>query len=165
MGARVIGPLALLAAGALLTGCPGPRPDDGYEPNDTFEQATRLTLASVIDARINQDDADVFVIQAEPGLLLFLLEDRGLENCAVFRVHDAARTELLGQDPTSNCGPDGTRLATGVSFSANPDGGYLISVPIGATGDVYLTILEDSEADNIAPFSWDYRLTVGQAVP
>jgi len=156
--------LAALALPAVAA-CPGARPDDDLEPNDSFEQATRLTLGSPVEARANQDDPDVFVVTAGGGLLGFYLDDRGLENCPVFQVHDAARVELVGQDPTHNCGPDGTRLAGGATFAAGADGGYLISVPVAATADVYLTILEDSEADNLAPFSWDYRLTATVAVP
>ncbi len=154
--------LSVLAGCLLLAACPGPRDDDALEPNDTFAEATRLTLGVPVEGRANQDNPDVFVVAAGPAATLrFTLDDRGLENCPVFRVHDPAKTELVGQDPASDCGvsPADTRFAHGASIEERSDGGYVITVPAEAEGDYFLTIIEDSEADNTAPFSWDYRLT------
>jgi hypothetical protein len=143
--------------------CNEPRPDDGLEPNDDFEHATRLTPGMPIEGRANQDDPDVFAVEAGPDeVLLFVLEDRGYENCPTFLLHDPAGHELLGQDLASNCGVSlaETRLEPGVELRELDDGGYEIQAPAVAAGDYFLTITEDGEADNIAPFSWDYRVTV-----
>ena len=152
--------LSSLLGLVLLAGCPGPREDDALEPNDNFEQATRIELGEAVEGRANQDNPDVFVVAVEAGVSLeFSLEDRGLENCPSFQVHDPNELELLGQDPSSDCLPDETRTVEGASFEETGEGGYRIVVSAELAGDYYLTIIEGSEADNIAPFGWDYRLT------
>lgn len=153
-----------LTLGAFVDGCSciEPRPDDALEPNDDRDHATPLTPGVAIEGRANQDNPDVFVVEAGPAqTILFELVDRGLERCPTFQVHGPDGAELVGQDLTSNCGEsvDEARLAPGAALRELPDGGFEIEVPALAAGPYYLTIEEDDQADNIAPFSWDYRLT------
>lgn len=153
-----------LLAATLAGGCScgEPRADDALEPNDEFAEATPLTPGVAIEGRANQDDPDVFVIEAGPDqVITFSLVHRGLENCPTFQVHGPGAVELVGQDPADDCGvsADATRLVPGAAVRALADGGHEIEAPAAAAGAYYLTIVEDGEADNIAPFSWDYRLT------
>lgn len=154
--------LALPLATLLLTGCVHARDDDALEPNDDFAKATRLSPGDAVEGRANQSNPDVFVVAAGPDqLLVFALEDLQYEKCPAFRVHGPGGRELLGQDPSSNCSVPAseTRLEPGVVLREQDNGDYEIEIPATVAGDYFLTIIEGSEADNIAPFSWDYRVT------
>ena len=73
-------------------------------------------------------------------------------------------------------GPDGVlyadafptschRIATpdvheeGVDFETLENFGYRLRIKAKVAGIYYLTVIEGHQADNIFPFSWDYRLT------
>ncbi len=154
--------LALPLATLLLTGCVHARDDDALEPNDDFAEATRLSPGDAIEGRANQGNPDVFVVAAGPDQsLVFALADLQYENCPAFRVHGPDGRELLGQDPSSNCSVPAseTRQEPGVVLRELENGDREIEIPAAVEGDYFLTIIEGSEADNIAPFSWDYRVT------
>lgn len=159
---RTLLPLALLMAG-----CPrGARRDDALEPNDDASQATPLTPGQPIEGRANQDNPDVFSLEAPEGrTIIFRAESRGLENCPAFTATgpDGA---LLYEDRHRFCnrGPDDAVKAPGVELQLLDVQGYQIGtyelrVPALQAGRYLLTIVEQGRVDNLAPFSWDYRLT------
>ncbi|MBN1208680.1 MAG: hypothetical protein JXB05_27715 [Myxococcaceae bacterium] len=159
---RTLLPLALLVAA-----CPrGARPDDALEPNDDASQATPLTPGQPVEGRANQDNPDVFSLEAPEGrTIVFQVDSLGLENCPAFTVAgpDGA---LLYEDRHHFCnrGPADAVKAPGVEFlllnvQGHEIGGYELRVPAQQTGRYLLTILEQGRVDNLFPFSWDYRLT------
>jgi hypothetical protein len=157
----------VLLATLLLTGCPrGARPDDALEPNDDPARATPLALDTAVEARANQGNPDVFSVEAPAGrTLIFLAESRGLEVCPAFTVNGPGG-EALFEDVHANCNrtAEEPRKAPGVEFHTRFGAGtsaeaYELRIPTAQPGRYLLTILEQGRADNLAPFSWDYRLT------
>lgn len=160
-------PRSILLATVLLTGCPrGARPDDALEPNDSPESATPLTPGQPVEARANQGNPDVFSVEAPEGrTLVFLAESRGLENCPAFTVTGPGGQALF-EDVHSHCSrvAEEPRKAEGVEFHMRFGAGtsaeaYELRIPTAQPGRYLLTILEQGRADNVAAFSWDYRLT------
>lgn len=160
--------LLLLATTVLLAGCPrSARPDDALEPNDDPAQATPLPPGQPVEARANQGNPDVFAVDvpATGGTLVFLAEDRGLENCPAFTVTGPG-PQALFEDVHSFCNrvAEEPRKAPGVEFHMRFGTGsdaesYELRIPASQPGRYLLTILEQGRVDNAAPFSWDYRLT------
>ncbi len=139
------------------------RPDDALEPNDDPKHATILTAGQAVIARANQWNADVFVFSSEgKETIIFSIESLGGEDCAAFTI-TGPNDEILYQDSGNLCSSKGDYPAVkaeGVQFRGVEDFGYEINVPANIAGAYYLQIQERSQADNIFPFSWDYRLTV-----
>lgn len=152
---------------ALLAGCQrcGLRDDDPLEPNNTFDQATVLVLGQAAEGRANQNNPDVFAADAPVGhTLVFEARSRGLENCPRFSLHGPGR-ELLYQDADFRCHLRSEKLfqAPGVELQLlDAEGGvagrYVLRANTQREGRYFLTIVEQGEADNAFPFSWDYRL-------
>jgi len=138
------------------------RPDDTFEPNDDMQHATKITVGQVVIARANQWNADVFVFSSEgKGTIVFSMQSLGGEDCAAFTV-TGPNNVVLYQDSGSFCSSKGDYPAVigeGVEFKKLEDSGYEINVSANRAGTYYLQIYERSQADNIFPFSWDYRLT------
>jgi len=138
------------------------RPDDTLEPNDDLEHATIITAGQAVTARANQWNADVFVFNSEgKGTIVFSMQSLGGEDCAAFTV-TGPDSEILYQDSGRFCSSKGDYPAVkakGVELIGVEDFGYEINVPANKAGAYYLQIYERSQADNIFPFSWDYRLT------
>jgi hypothetical protein len=157
--------LTLSLVGGMLSCRPSARPDDALEPNDDFEHATILTAGQAVTARANQWNADVFAFNCEAkGTIVFSLQSLGHEDCAAFTV-TGPNGEILYQDSGTSCSDRGpwekpAMQAEGVKFTEVKDFGYEIDVPANTVGTYFLQIVERSQADNILPFSWDYRLTV-----
>jgi glycine cleavage system aminomethyltransferase T len=152
--------LALSLFGTLGCNCFA-RPDDTLEPNDDLAHAIVLSAGQVVTARANQWNADVFVFSSEEGrTIVFSMQSLGGEDCAAFTV-TGPEGEVLYQDSGSFCSSKGEYPAVkaeGVEFKAVEDSGYEIIVPTSTAGNYYLRIYEQGQADNIFPFSWDYRL-------
>ncbi|UCH50729.1 MAG: hypothetical protein JSV54_06850, partial [Chloroflexota bacterium] len=93
--------------------------------------------------------------------IVFSMQSLGGEDCAAFTV-SGPNGEILYRDSGSFCSSKGDYPAVkaeGVEFRMVEEFGYEISVPANVAGAYYLQIYERSQADNIFPFSWDYRLT------
>lgn len=159
--ARPILALGLAAAfAASLTGCVGPRPDDALEPNDDLASATPLVLGEYVDGRANQDNPDVFSVEVPAGeTLYFALKDRGLEDCAGFVVQ-TSETDILYEDTYQSCSHTSldVPVTNGAARTDIEGFGYEIEIASTVAGTYFLTVLEHGEADNVAPFSWDYSI-------
>ncbi len=147
--------LALLASGCL-------RPDDLLEPNNNVALATALQVGQIVEARANQGDPDVYKIAARRGQSLhFKLQSRGLEECPGFRLEDPRNQVLFKtQARCRRVGHQAPEKAAGVTWQTGADFGYRLSTTAEIDGFYYLIILEGSDADNLFPYSWDYRLVV-----
>ncbi len=144
----------------LLSSC-NRRPDDSLEPNDTLAQATELIMGVPIEARANQSNPDVFKIEVtENRTLTFELESLGLEVCPKFILTGPKGVLYADALPTS-CSRIGLPdiHEEDVDFEIIERFGYLLRTKAKVAGTYYLTIIEGSHADNIFPYSWDYRLT------
>ncbi len=151
--------LVLIFSLILLSSC-NRRPDDALEPNDTPAQATAITVGVSIEARANQSNPDVFKIDvAENQTLTFELESLGLEECPKFILTGPNGVLYADALPTSchrMVSPD--IHEEDVDFEVIERFGYRLRTKAKVAGIYYLTIIEGSQADNIFPFSWDYRL-------
>ncbi|MEM7201936.1 MAG: hypothetical protein AAF628_16840 [Planctomycetota bacterium] len=142
-----------------LAGCTT-RPDDAYEPNDDPAQATVLELGAAIQARANQGNPDYFAVVAEAGTRLRLeLRDLGLEDCPAFTLIDPAGAVLF-KDGRARCRRIGAPEVHDprVSFEIEAGVAYRFALPVETSGVHVLRIDEGSNADNIAPYSWDYEI-------
>jgi hypothetical protein len=153
---------SLVAALVLvLAGCRSAcaRDDDGLEDNDTFQQATKLEVDKPIDGRANEDDPDVFVVDAPEGkTLTFALTSRGLEEgyadfCLFYGDEQAL---LFDGSRWHDCAPEGTQRATDIA-TVTQDGRDFV-VATHRPGRYFLSIIQGGEADNQLPFSWDYTI-------
>ena len=138
------------------------RPDDGMEPNDDIEHATRLIVGQTVDGRANQGDDDVFLLDVERlSTVVYRMESMGLEDCPTFTA-SGSTGDVLYRDVHFNCrrGPEPAEQVSGAGLTLVPGFGYELRVPATCAGTYLLIIHEQGMADNIAPFSWDYRLTV-----
>lgn len=143
-----------------IAGCKKARPDDALEPNNNFQSATVLTAGQTLTGRANQGNVDVFAFKSEARrLIVFSLQSIGMEDCAAFTV-TAPDGGILYQDSDSFCDKTRERAvrAAGVRFAKVKDFGYEIRVPAETAGTYFLSINERGRADNIYPFSWDYRI-------
>lgn len=158
--------LAPLALAVLSTGCSHlfARSDDALEPNDDTAHATPLTAGQSVKGRANQGNADVFSLQAAEGnRLVFRLESLGLEDCPAFTV-TGPDGQVLYRDQTYRChnghqGQPAERVAGAEVTRTQSPSGYEVRAPAARAGTHFLTIHEQGEADNVAPYSWDYQLT------
>jgi hypothetical protein len=151
--------LALSVVGGILGCRPSARPDDVLEPNDDFEHATKLAADQAVTARANQNNDDYFAIDVAAGQkIIFRLQSLGLEDRPVFTVFSPVK-EVLYKDRDDFSGPRQTESHTeGVTSEDIKDFGYELRIPAKISGTYYLLIRERPQADNIFPFSWDYRL-------
>ncbi len=160
--ARVVRVAAVLIGALTITaGCRTTRSEDALEPNDNAQAATLLVAGQAVEGRANQGNLDVFAIDAaaDPTILL-RLESLGLEDCAKFTVTDpGGRTLYRDSGFTCERGPEPQVQAEGVTFTRVEGFGYELRIPATTAGTYLLTIDEHGQADNIFPFSWDYRVT------
>lgn len=153
---------AALAATVSIGGCP--RPEDRFEPNDTFLTATMLTVGEPVEGRVLQGNQDVFAFAAGPGTTLRIRMDsvgEEEEECAAFRL-DAPDGRVLYDDATRSCsrGLDEPVRAPGASLTRMTGIGYELVAPADVSGLYVLTLTETGHADNIFTYSWQYRITV-----
>lgn len=154
---RCFWPLLIAAA---VSGC-WARPDDALEPNDSAAQATPLEPGVALSARANQGNPDVFAVRAEAGrTLLITLESLGLEECPAFRLDDPHGRTLYA-DAYARCRRVGGPAVqqAGVTFEHAP-GVYRLRVAETTAGTYLLQVLEGGDADNLSPYSWDFRVRV-----
>lgn len=152
--------MAMGATAMCMGGCP--RPDDALEPNDTAETATRLTMGEPIEARVIQDNPDVFVVAAGPGqTLIFDLVSLGEEDCNSFKVVGPGGLTKY-EDENHFCGRVGELpiVQPGGKLELLGEGAYRLTIHADAEGDYFLYVWERGHADNIFTYSWHYRLTV-----
>ena len=152
--------LGVCAAACGTTGCRTARPDDALEPNDDLASATRLVAGQAVEGRANQGNPDVFAIQAAAGQTIVLrLESKGNEDCAAFQVTAPSGT-VVYEDKGATCTSlERAQPTASASLTVVQGFGYELRVTAAETGLYDLTINELGQADNVFPFSWDYRLT------
>ncbi len=152
---------ALVGLLAACSGCP-PVAEDTFEPNDTPETATLLSLGLPVEARAVQDNLDVFAVEAGPDqTIAFTFEHLGGDDCAAFTV-TAPDSQVLYRDNNRFCGREFTvpTVVEGASLQSTPADGYILRVPAQLQGRYLLTVDELGQADNVFDFVWRYRLTV-----
>ncbi len=148
----------LLALAGCRSACM--RDDDSLEANDWLDEATPMRLGEPIEARANEGDPDAFVVEVPAGrTLVWEATHRGKENNAGFDLYGPgfARIEWERADAGAFAGA----TFEGVT---NPDkhwqyATYRFRVTPTREGRYYMIITEHGQADNMLPFSWDYRLT------
>jgi len=152
---------AILLTFLSCTGCVDQLSDDALEPNDTIEDATEITAGIPIDARANQGNSDVFKFEVDAEEILSIdVVSRGKDNCPGFSLIDSNELVLF-KDARARClriGQPDIHDPT-VEFQIN-DEDYFFQTKTTTSGYYYFTITEGRDADNIFPYSWDYRLTV-----
>ena len=148
-------------AGLCVGGCP--RPEDGLEPNNSFETATTLIPDVLVEGRVGQGNPDVFAVASTAGqTIVFDLTNLGGEDCAAFTV-TAPDATVLYDDGNITCDPFRVPQiqVPGASLQRRGEAGYVLRVPAERQGTYFLTLTERGQADNIFTFSWDYRLVAG----
>lgn len=160
---RRLGMICLLTIASTfsLGGCP--RPDDGFEPNDTIASATVLTAGVPVTARVLQSTNDVFSIEASAGeTVLFRMESLAPEVCPLFTATGPDGT-ILYKEPETYCRDFRTIepeiQVDGSSLTIVRDVAFELRVPAAISGPYFITIFEGGHADNVFTYSWDYRLT------
>lgn len=153
--------LFVATTGLCLGGCP--RPDDLFEPNDTFATATPLEPGVPITASVAQSTTDVFAIEATAGqTVVFRIESLDFEVCPLFSATGPDGT-VLYEEPLTRCRRfdpvEPTVQVGGSSLTIIRDEAFELRVPAASDGPYFITILEGGEADNIFDFNWAYRLT------
>lgn len=150
-----------MAVVLFISGCP--RPDDGFEPNDTLATATMLELGVPITASVAQSTYDVFVVEAMAGqMILFRIESLEFEVCPLFTATgpDGA---ILYEEPDTRCRRFDTIepavQVEGASLTIIQDEAFELRIPTATDGNYYITIFEGGEVDNIFDYNWSYRLT------
>jgi hypothetical protein len=137
---------ASLCLPALLAGCHAEcsRPsDDRLEPNNDRAHASRLERNAQVTARSVEGDVDAWSFEARRG-------DR-LEIKVVPHKHFG---EIVLY------GPAGAELARGRGRGIWTATGWQHDLDVSEPGMYVVTVLQDSAADNVFWFSWDYTISV-----
>jgi hypothetical protein len=147
-----------------VAGCPKP-PDDVFEPNDTFEQATQLALETEFNARVVQDNPDVLSLTLDESgdnnrQIEFDLVTVSGEECPAFIV-TAPNGSTLYQDTNHFCSRAfATPIsAAGAVLTQPGDGTFSLRVPALTAGTYFLTIEEKGQVDNVFDYVWFYQVT------
>ena len=152
--------VALLTGICLLLPLAGCRRDDAFEPNDTYETATLLTIGAKARATAMQDNPDVFSAEAPAGrTLVFRLRSLGHEDCPEFTLLGPKET-LVYEDQEGFCTDPWTTKtkAEGVTATGGRRSGYEFRIAVKEAGKYFLMIRERKQADNPLAFSWNYSL-------
>ena len=137
--------------------------DDAFEPNDSFTQATALSLGKAIKALVLQNNSDVFSIEAQAGQkIVFTIsaeEERAPYNVD-FSLQDAKGNVWQSFDcyRVENC----ELQEANINITRSKDGAVLafeLSQEVNASGLYYLTIRQNPDADNMFAYYWRYSIS------